>query len=116
MTERERSIDYRDLGIRLRRARLACGMTQEQLAERVDMGTTHISHIETGHTVPSLKTFVGLVNALGVSADELLCGSLRQSGPVYAGELAALLEDCNERELRLMVEVARTLKEGLRRT
>ena len=46
----------------------------------------------------------------------IACSILRQAGPVYAGELAALREDCDERELRLMVEVARALKEGLRRT
>ena len=51
-------IDYNDIGRRIRAARMKKRVTQEQLAAAIDMGTTHISHIETANTVPSLKTFV----------------------------------------------------------
>ena len=54
----------------LRRER---GMTQEQLANEVGVVVTHISHIETGNSVPSLKTLIDIINALDCSADELLC-------------------------------------------
>lgn len=57
-------IDYKDIGIRIRAARMKKGMTQEQLAEAVSVGTPHISHIETGKTVPSLKTLINIINTL----------------------------------------------------
>ena len=49
-------VDYADIGKRIRACRLARGMTQEQLANEVGVVVTHISHIETGNSVPSLKT------------------------------------------------------------
>ena len=48
-------VDYADIGKRIRACRLAKGMTQEQLANAVGIVVTHISHIETGNSVPSLK-------------------------------------------------------------
>ena len=47
-------------------------ITQERLGEMIGVGTTHVSHIETGNTMPSMKTFVKIINALECSADELL--------------------------------------------
>ncbi len=66
-------IDYKDVGMRVRAVRLKRKLTQEQLAEAVGVGVTHISHIETGHTIPSLQVMVDIINALHCSADELLC-------------------------------------------
>ena len=57
-------VDYADIGKRIRACRLAKGMTQEQLANEVGVVVTHISHIETGNSVPSLKTLIDIINAL----------------------------------------------------
>ena len=54
-------------------------MTQEQLANEVGVVVTHISHIETGNSVPSLKTLIDIINALDCSADELLCIEIKKS-------------------------------------
>ena len=37
------------------------------------------SHIETGNSVPSLKTLIDIINALDCSADELLCIEIKKS-------------------------------------
>ena len=91
-------VDYREIGSRIRMARLRKGMTQERLAELSGVGTPHISHIETGNTIPSLKIFVAIINALECSADELLC-----------------LEDCSQEEMRVIADVVAALKDSLRR-
>ena len=65
-------IDYLDIGSRIRAKRLMQNISQEKLAEIAGVGTTHISHIETGNTMPSIKTFIAIINALNISADELL--------------------------------------------
>ena len=71
-------VDYADIGKRIRACRLAKGMTQEQLANEVGVVVTHISHIETGNSVPSLKTLIDIINALDCSADELLCIEIKK--------------------------------------
>ncbi len=64
--------DCANIGPRIRAARNRQRLTQEKLGQIVGVGTTHISHIETGSTMPSMETFVKILNALGCSADEIL--------------------------------------------
>ncbi len=108
-------IDYLEIGTRIREARLAKGLKQEQLAELVNVGTTHISHIETGNTVPSLKTFVAIVNALDCSADELLCREIKSARPILTSWIAEQFEDCTEIEAKIITDTLDTLKKSLRK-
>ncbi len=64
--------DYSAVGTCIHAMRMKKNLTQEQLGELVGVGTTHISHIETGTAFPSFQTFVKLVNVLECSADDLL--------------------------------------------
>lgn len=108
-------INYKVIGNKIRKRRLECGLSQEKLAEMCDVGTTHISHIETGNCVPSLKVFISILNALSCSADELLCDELQNAEHTYIAEISNLLEDCNSRELMIMCNVLHSLKDSLRR-
>ena len=110
------NINYLEIGQRIRAVRKKRGLTQEKLAELVEAGTTHISHIETGNTIPSIKMFIAIVNALDVSADELLCDNLEKSKYVYQNELAEITQNCSENEMRIIVETAKSIKIILRKT
>lgn len=57
-------IDYKMIGARIRAIRNARKMTQEQLAEAVGVGVTHISHIETGNSIPSLQVVINMLSML----------------------------------------------------
>ncbi len=108
-------VDYTDIGSRIRTVRLAKNMTQEKLAEAVQVGTTHISHIETGNTIPSLKTFLAIVNVLDCSADELLCREVDQARPIFTSWLSELVEDCSEQEIKVIADMVTSMKTSLRR-
>jgi transcriptional regulator with XRE-family HTH domain len=108
-------IDYLDIGSRIRAERTKQNISQEELAEMVGVGTTHISHIETGNTVPSIKVLVAVINALNVSADELLRNHIYKAKHVLEGEMAEMMEDCNDREFRILADAVKTLKASLRR-
>ena len=43
------------LGNTIRQARLNCKMTQEELAEAVQITPTHLKHIESEHRKPSIE-------------------------------------------------------------
>ena len=60
------------IGARIRAARQRKKMTQEHLAEAVDIGFYYIGEIERGEKLPSLTVFVKIAEVLGVSADSLL--------------------------------------------
>lgn len=47
-------------------------MTQEKLAEVVDISSTYLSAIERNTKYPKLDTFIRIANAIGASTDELL--------------------------------------------
>lgn len=107
-------VDYTAIGIRIRRLRKSQGLTQQALAEKSGQEPSNISHIERGATKLSLPTLVNLANALGTTVDAILCDSLQEARDPYHREVAALLEDCTQRELRIITSTVRALKESLR--
>lgn len=106
-------LDYVDICRRIRAERRRQNMTQEALAELAELSPTSVSHIERGATKLSLPTLVRLSNALLISADTLLCGSLAESKGIYIDELADLLKDCDRTEIRVITEMVKSLKESL---
>lgn len=108
-------LDYKAIGKRIKIARIKADLTQERLAEAVEISPTHLSNIETGTTRVSLTAIVNLANALSVTVDDLLCDSVIQAKPQFEKDIAALLEDCDEYEIRMVKDMAQALKETLRR-
>ena len=70
------SINKARLGERIREARRKKGLTQEVLAELVDVTPFYMGELERGVKTPSLDVFVRLLEALDVSADTLLRDSV----------------------------------------
>ncbi len=58
--------------IMMRRARLAVGISQGELARRTRLQASAISHFETGQRKPSIDNLVRIAKALDVSTDYLL--------------------------------------------
>jgi transcriptional regulator with XRE-family HTH domain len=56
----------------LREGRTRAGLTLEQLAERADLSTAHLSRLESGDRQPSIAALISLARALGVSVSVLL--------------------------------------------
>lgn len=69
-------MDYVRLGARVRQQRVLNNLTQEQLAERAEVSTSFIGHIERGEKKASIETIVALCNAMSVSPSVLLQDSL----------------------------------------
>lgn len=103
-------IDYNTIGLKIRNRRKELKISQEKLAEMCDVGTTHISHIETGNCIPSLKVFISILNALNITADSLLCNELNTTHKTYINDISETLEDCDIEDLRIITETIKTLK------
>lgn len=108
-------IDYASIGFKVRQARKKKGITQEQLAEAVGVGVTHISHLETGAGTVSLKVFVAIVNYLNCSVDELLCKEVLTARPLVDNWLAELVADCNQTEIKIIADTVSALKQTLKK-
>lgn len=47
-------------------------ITQEELAEMLEVSPTHVKHIESGHRKPSIEILFGLAKILNISLDEVV--------------------------------------------
>ena len=63
------------LGDNIKKYRKAGNLSQEELAEKINVTRQSISLWETGKTQPSIDILVKLSSVLGVTTDELLTGS-----------------------------------------
>ena len=108
-------LDYKAIGKRIKIARIKADLTQERLAEMVEISPTHMSNIETGTTRIGLTAIVSLANALSVTVDDLLCDSVVKSKVQFEKDIAGILADCDEYEIRMVKDMAQALKETLRR-
>lgn len=66
--------DSKLLGERIAKYRTQARMTQEQLAEALDMSVASVSHIENGKVVCDLNVLIGLANAFNIDLSTLLYG------------------------------------------
>lgn len=107
-------INYISIGHRIRMIRRDLGMTQEVLAEKINVTPTHISRIETGTSSPSLQTLVDICNVLGVTIDDLMQDSLSVTGKRVDGRLDKLLADCTLAEKNMIVKVINVLLQEIR--
>ena len=108
-------VEYTAMGKRIRKYREEIGITQGDLAYKVGLSNTTISHIECGAGRPELNSLVMIANALGVTVDMLLCESIEASGRQYKCELADFLNSCSASEVRLLCSIVPEIIEAYRR-
>lgn len=106
-------MDYYTIGQRVRKFRRMNSLSQEALAEKVGISTTHMSHIETGNTKLSLAVLVKLSQALGVSTDSLLFGQSADGKSALLDKNLELLEGCSARELAIIQDIIKAAKASL---
>ncbi|RII43618.1 XRE family transcriptional regulator [Galactobacter valiniphilus] len=59
-------MDAMEIGARIKRARKALGVTQEELAELIGVSTRTLGQVERGTGTPSLATVLAAAAAVGV--------------------------------------------------
>lgn len=64
--------DPKSFGPALRRARLAAGYSQADLAVRARMQPAHVAHFEAGRQAPSFPLLCRIADALDVRLDDLV--------------------------------------------
>lgn len=104
-------MDAQAVGQRIKAAREAKGLTQEELAALVDLSPTHMSVIERGLKVPNLDSFVAIANALDVSADSLLLDVVDHAAESVACELSKQISRLPHRERIKILKAVRILAE-----
>ena len=83
-------IDYKLIGLRIKTMRQKSKVTQEELAEKVDITTVYLSKIENGHVRPTIDLLDSICIAMNYNLDTLFLDSSPNSDN-YQNELVLQL-------------------------
>ncbi len=97
------------IGRRMRRIRKVNRITQEKLAQMIDVSVPYISKIENGKTTASADIIVRLTQALHTSADAILCLEKEDSNTNYADIFSKLIKQCSAEEADQILEIIRII-------
>ena len=93
-----------EIGAKIREQRMYKKITQEKLAELVDISTTYLSGIERGKKIPSFKVMIDIAKELDMSFDFMLSNEINvlQENKINLElhEFEMMLEMLKEKELK----------------
>lgn len=97
------------LGNAIRKARMNKNLTQEGLAELVEITPIHLKHIEGGQGKPSVPVLFKLARALEFSIDSIVVGSSRnednEDTQSLISDINYIIRKCNTKELNLIIDI-----------
>lgn len=97
------------IGNNIRKYRLMKKLRQEDLAEKAGLTANYIGMVERGKKIPSLETFIKILNTLGVSADMVLSDVLDNGYTVKNSMLNEKLEKLAPEDRNRIYEVIDTM-------
>lgn len=107
MNESLASVNHKQIGYRIKEVREQNNFSQAQLAEETELSISYISHIENAKRKASLESIIRIVNALGITVDELLAGVQLHNPTAYQTDLDLLMAECTENETRFIYEMVK---------
>ena len=87
-------------------------MTQEDLAEELDISVAFLSRVERGNSHINLKRLTQVCNLLDVSEGYILNGVSNTSVNYLDKEFSELLKSCSPEKQRLIYNVAQVIAES----
>lgn len=109
----QRAEEAIEIGKRIREFRVKKNMSQAALADKANVSLSQISDIERGKTSMRLTTFIGIVEALQVSADVLLRTDIPEVNTLYKSEFAEVLADCTPSEIDSILKIVKEVKRSM---
>lgn len=86
-------------------------ITQEELAEMLEVSPTHVKHIESGHRKPSVEILFALAKVLNISLDEVVFPKKDTPRDATRGKIERLLDVSDEASLHFILSVLEALRE-----
>ena len=104
MDERNNSFDFNfmPIGLAIKKAREAKGMTREQLSGIIGYAPRHIQSIENEGKYPSIELFIQLITMFDVSVDEYIFPHKEVKKSSVRRRLDAQLNRLDDRELSVI--------------
>ena len=99
------------LGKRIQELRKSQSMTQEKLAEKINMDITSLSKIETGRNYPQPETVEKIANAFGIEVEQLFMFGKNFTNEDYINAINKniLFIRNNEEKLKILHAISQAL-------
>jgi transcriptional regulator with XRE-family HTH domain len=97
-----------NLGAIIKHSRKAHDLTQEQLAERVGIGSRHLMAIENEGKAPSFEVLFKLIRILKISPDVIFYPDGKPEDSQF-DYLARMLAQCSERDVQIITALAESM-------
>lgn len=107
-------LDNKLIGARIRAARKQINMTQQSLAEKINLSVTHVSNIENGNASTNLQTLFTIADVLNTKFEYLVCDYINNDYDALYVEIAQLFSDCNNAEKQALLELLKKNKKVIR--
>ena len=105
------ALDYTIIGSRLKKARTDKNLTQEKLAEKLDVSIAFLSRIERGNSHISLKRLSEVCDILGVTEGYILNGASSTSNNYLTSEFNDVLNNASPGKQKLIYKIAKIISE-----
>ncbi len=102
-------MELESIGRNIRKYRRMRKLRQEDLAEKARLSTNYLGAIERGEKIPALETLIGIINALGVSADMILADVIDTGYMVKDSLLAEKLDKISAEDRAKIYDVIDTM-------
>ena len=96
------------IGIHIREIRLQRKLTQEQLAEKVEISPNYLGAIERGEKVPALETLLGILNALNAPSNIVLKDVVNADYPIKTTVISEKIDSLSKRDKEILYAVIET--------
>lgn len=93
------------LGDKIRQARLENGYSQHALAEKAGIGNVYLGEIERGLKMPSLNSFIKIIEALELSADYVLRDELTSGKEYIYDEITQKLQNLTPQQRKTASDI-----------
>ena len=102
-------LDYSAMGNRIKECRKKKDLTQEKIAEIMDMSVSFISRIERGSVKVSLETLVKIASILDVSPCYFIDGTIKTNNEYLKNDLINTTMNFDNKKMNLILELAKTV-------
>lgn len=103
------ALDYSIIGERLKKARVSKNLTQEQLAEKIDVSVAFLSRVEHGNVKINLSRISQICDILDISIGYILTGTGSNSKDYLSEDFSNLLKDCPPEKIKLIYDIAKVI-------
>lgn len=110
-------MDLKEMGQRIAKQRRIKKLTQEKLAEKVNISVVYLSGIEAGNKVASLKVMLAIANELEMSLDYMIFNDIKNPDikkGEYLYEFQAMIDALNDNgKIERLIKYAKAISEEI---